>query len=73
MREEKEKIADFLTEYKLDLPILLNPDSEMLAAYAVQGIPRTIMVNPAGSVEQKWFGPISPETFDDWLGERVGE
>jgi thiol-disulfide isomerase/thioredoxin len=61
LREDESLVASFLDDFGLTFPILMNPDDATVLAYQVMGLPQTLIVNPAGEVVFRKFGPITAE------------
>jgi thiol-disulfide isomerase/thioredoxin len=72
LREPVEQVASFVAERGLTFPILVAPDDQTILNYNVIGLPQTLIVNPAGEVVYREFGPINVETFDAQLAAWVG-
>lgn len=55
------KVRQFVAEYQLNFPILLDENKQVGSAYKVIPIPTTYMVDSRGIVQYKSFGPINYE------------
>ena len=64
---DADTVRDFITEYGITFPIVLNPDDATVINYQVMGLPQTIVINPQGAVVWRQFGAIQLETFDKAL------
>ena len=67
MREPESEVQAFIAENNLQLLVLLQPASDTLLAYNVQGLPRTFVISPAGNIVRQQFGPLDPTEFEAWL------
>jgi len=56
LREEKQKVADFLKQEKLDLPVAFDSVGAMASAYQVQGIPLLVLIDKQGIVRSVHVG-----------------
>jgi len=50
LREDRGKIAQFLRENKLDLPVLMDEDGAAAGAYGITAIPATVLIGKDGVV-----------------------
>lgn len=57
--EPKGKVQSFLTQKKLDLPVLLDDQEEASGKYSIRGIPTTIVIGPDGIIRKVFVG-IAP-------------
>src|SRR5699024_6402313 len=55
------QIKDFVSEYQLTFPILLDEVIEVANTYAIQPIPTSYMVDSYGIIQFKTFGPLNFE------------
>lgn len=68
MREKAQAVRDFMTQYHLTFPILINPDDTTLANYNLDlGVPQTVIISPKGNVVWHQFGPIDLSKFRSTL------
>jgi peroxiredoxin len=70
-REDAEVVRTFAAEHSLRFPILLHPDDTVLIGYQVVGLPQTVLIDPAGQMRYRTFGPIELEAFRAVLAELV--
>lgn len=55
------QVKDFVNEYSLTFPILLDEVIEVANTYAVQPIPTSFMIDSNGIIQFKTFGPLNYE------------
>jgi peroxiredoxin len=55
-REAKEKVAGFVTDKNLTIPVLLDKDGEVAKKYLVTGIPQTVVIGKDGVVKKVIVG-----------------
>jgi thiol-disulfide isomerase/thioredoxin len=67
MRETAAEISTFVDALGLQFPILMTPDDATLIAYSVVGLPQTVIVNPAGIIVDRRFGPLETERFTEQI------
>ncbi len=72
MREDEDAVRAFVEQHNLSLPVLLEPDDQMLLDYGVQGLPLSIMVSPNGEVMQRHVGPVD-KAFETWLEQAMAK
>ena len=63
--EPESRIRKFLTQMKLDFPILLDPDRTVAKGWNARILPATFIVGPDGRVRYSLVGEI------DWANEHV--
>ncbi len=64
MRESTDAIQKFMGQYRVNFPMLLNPDDQMVANYSLDlGIPQTVIVSPLGMIVWHQFGAIDLSSF----------
>jgi thiol-disulfide isomerase/thioredoxin len=71
MREDEPAVRDFIDANAITYPILLRPGDRVVIDYQVIGLPQTLVVDPAGEVVLRTFGPIDTGTFADDLRARL--
>lgn len=54
--EDPATLRRFLTKRKLTLPVLLDQDGDVQAAYGVSGLPYTVVIGPTGTVVEDFVG-----------------
>jgi len=70
-REDASVVRAFAADHAIRFPLLLNPDDATLLAYQVIGLPQTVLVDPAGNIRFRSFGPVGAE-LDGALREALG-
>ncbi len=63
--EPESRIRKFLTQMKLDFPILLDPDRNVAKGWNARILPATFIVGPDGRVRYSLVGEI------DWANEHI--
>ena len=66
-KNEMANIPDFIDEFGLTFPILLDESLDVATAYKIQPIPTTYMIDSTGQISDKSFGPMTYEIMIDKL------
>jgi len=75
-QEPEARVAAFAREYRLTLPILLDPDGQVVARYRAVGLPATYFVDRIGRLVgsvlgiRAWHAPPARAYLDRLLAER---
>ncbi|ENH96323.1 thioredoxin [Gracilibacillus halophilus YIM-C55.5] len=62
-------VEEFVTEYELTFPILLDEKKEVESAYRVSGYPTSYMINETGEITHISVGPMNHEQMVQELKE----
>jgi len=65
MKENRDKVAPFMDQHRLDVPALLDADGVVSARYGVRGLPATYLIDCTGNLVGQVFGP------QEWTGAAV--
>ncbi len=57
---QKSVVKNFLQEFKLTFPALLDPDMEVLRLYRIFGLPATFLIDKQGIIRHRDLG------YNDW-------
>lgn len=60
-----EEVQNFVSSYKLDFPIPLDPVSKVTAQYGVFSMPTTYMIDTEGRIAQKIVGPLDEKMITE--------
>ena len=69
----KRAVKDFMQEFKLTFPALLDPDMEVMQLYRLFSIPATILIDKQGIIRHRelgysdWTDPESQELLEEIL------
>lgn len=63
-QDQKKGIDDFIKEYTIEFPVLLDLDGKVGNDYQVLAIPTTLFVNKDGVVEHKVQGLVNHDTLE---------
>ena len=64
-----ESALTYLKEFKIDYPN--GPDNGIVAAYRIQGLPTTMIVNRDGVITDSILSPIDPRNLQDRLDSQL--
>lgn len=56
-----QQVNQFVKQYKMNFPILLDKQGEVVKAYQIIGIPTTFVIDENGRIKRKLVGPITKE------------
>lgn len=62
---KKENIPDFVDEFGLTFPILLDPKAEVSEKYQVIAYPTTFIIDTKGVIRHIFYGPIDYNTLSN--------
>jgi len=66
-REDKQKVADFITNKNLTIPVLLDKEGNVAKQYLVTGIPQTVLIGKDGVVKKVIVG-FNPDGDEELRG-----
>jgi peroxiredoxin len=61
----KDKLAQYVTENRLDFPVYADLQGEVVSAYHLGATPQTLLISPEGRVEKSWTGVYTSETGEE--------
>ena len=66
MAEEKHDVKAFLTQHqiKIDFPVLLNPEGNVVEDWMITAVPTTFVIDPRGTIRYALFGGIEWDKAD---------
>ncbi|OLN24007.1 thiol-disulfide oxidoreductase [Domibacillus antri] len=67
LEESRAKVSEFVDQYALTFPILMDEDGTVAETYEVYTIPTTYVLNEKGVVEQKIIGPMDEPMMKNLL------
>jgi len=72
-REAKEKVADFIKDKTLTIPVLLDKEGNVAKQYLVTGIPQTVVIGKDGVVKKAivGFNPDGDQEMRDLIGQEL--
>jgi peroxiredoxin len=72
VKESSDSVADFVPQFGLTFPILLDSDGAVSdRLYQVRGIPTTLFLFPDGKVSARHAGPLTEADIDHYLAPLV--
>ena len=70
--EPPQQVENFVEEYELSFPILLDPGGKVQNLYRVRGYPTTYVVDQEGVIRFHHIGLITEDQLGSYL-EKLGE
>ncbi|MQR94953.1 redoxin domain-containing protein [Fictibacillus phosphorivorans] len=64
--DSEKEVKKFAQAYKLNFPVLLDPDGKVGNTYKTVTIPTTFIINKKGIIEQKHIGPMSYDMMEEF-------
>ncbi len=71
LKEPKAKVSGFLKQMGWDINVLLDEDGAVAGAYAVRGIPQTVIIGKEGNVESVHVGMQPKRVITEELDELI--
>jgi len=65
--ESPQQVEQFVNEYKLSFPVLLDPGGTVQNSYRVRGYPTTFVVDEAGLIQFHHIGLITESQLEQYL------
>jgi peroxiredoxin len=62
--DARDQVVDFVTEYGVTYPILLDPQMRGMDAYRVLGLPASFLIDREGVLKWMRFGPVAADDAD---------
>ncbi|MDP4086717.1 MAG: thiol-disulfide oxidoreductase ResA [Bacillota bacterium] len=67
--ESNVAVENFAEIHKLDFPIVIDKDGQVQAAYGIDPLPATFLIDKDGKVVKYYTGQLSEETVKDLMNE----
>lgn len=67
------EVRQFIDQYDLTFPILLDPNNLALIAFRNDGLPSSYVIDHSGNVILAWTGPISREMLEKYITPLLGQ
>ncbi len=65
--DPKEEVVEFVRQYRLSFPVLLDPEGRSLAAFGNMALPNTYVIDRAGKIRLAWTGPVDRKSLETYL------
>ena len=65
--EAHDQVAAFLQESNLNLPMIIDPQGEVMRAYKTNALPSTFFIDRRGIVQVRWIGVLTPDILEQHL------
>jgi peroxiredoxin len=67
--DQADRVPDFLNDFGITFPILLDEDGEVVETYRILGLPTTIFIDSNGVVNEVFTGPINQAYIESKISE----
>ncbi|MEO1439732.1 MAG: TlpA disulfide reductase family protein [Chloroflexota bacterium] len=67
--EPPSRIVDFLTEYDIELPVVLDEQGQLQAAFGIVGYPTTLFIDEQGVIYRVQRGEMSAAQLEAYIME----
>lgn len=71
-RDSPQHVPDFLAEFGLTFPVVLDEDGSVAETYRVFGQPASIFVDKDGIIHQVFQGPVNEQFINERVAELLG-
>lgn len=65
LAEDEALVADWISDYGISYPIVLDPDEEIYRLYRIMGQPTSFVIDPNGLIVELVLGATNAEHFRD--------
>ncbi|MBW7652049.1 redoxin domain-containing protein [Anoxybacillus sp. ST4] len=67
VRDSREKVSQFIKDYRLTFPVVLDVDGHVMKQYEIQPIPTSFIIDRQGMIREKQIGPMSYEQMVQYV------
>ncbi len=65
VKEDKEIVEDFATEFAMNIPVILDPPGDIVRQFEVRGYPTSIFVDARGDLTARWQGVLDAAKLEE--------
>ncbi len=65
--EGHELVSAFVAEFGMTMPVVIDPQGEVMRAYKTQSLPSSFFIDPNGMVRVRWLGFLTPNALEQNL------
>ena len=65
--EPHEKVAAFVQEFGMTMPVVIDPRQEVQDAYKTQSLPSSFFIDRDGVIRVRWIGLLTPDLLEQHL------
>ena len=69
MREDTAKVANFVSEFEMEFPILLDITGQVSSAYYIRAIPTSLFLDEHGVIQAIHVGTLTKETLHKYVND----
>ena len=66
-KDNVEDVRQFVKDYGLTFPILLDEEGEIASMFRAISLPTTVIIDKAGIVQHELMGPLDEETLLEYI------
>lgn len=67
--ESEEKAQEFMAQFDMDFPVVLDGRGELQQLYQVRGLPTTLFIDREGRIAVRWAGLLTTQLLEQFLQE----
>jgi peroxiredoxin len=67
--KNREGIAEFIKQYNITYPVVLDPDNTVANLYQAESIPTSYFIDAKGVVQQKFIGAMSSDLLEEMIAK----
>ena len=65
VKENREQVTDFVTEFAMNIPVILDPSGDIVRQFEVRGYPTSIFVDASGDLVARWQGVLDAAKLEE--------
>ncbi len=65
--EAHDKVAQFVKQYGMQMPVIIDPIGEVMDSYKTQSLPSSFFIDRNGVVKVRWIGLMTPDVLEENL------
>lgn len=67
--ETAQQASEFMQEYNMQFPVVLDSRGDLQQLYMVRGLPTSIFIDRDGKIAVRWAGLLNQDLLDEYLTE----
>ncbi|RHW36053.1 thiol-disulfide oxidoreductase ResA [Neobacillus notoginsengisoli] len=68
-QESEISINNFIQNYHLSFPVVIDKSGEVINAYSVRFVPTSVFIDSEGTIKRTYEGQMSRDQLDQWIKE----
>lgn len=65
--EAHEQVAAFVKEFGMTMPVIIDPQGDVMATYKTNSLPSSFFIDRNGVVRLRWIGLLTPDALEQGL------